>query len=261
MGLSTNLVAGWTLGEASGSRADSVGANTLTDNNTVTQATGKVGDAAQFTSTNNESLSIADNADLSMGDIDFALAGWVYFDSTGNRGLFGKYNYSSNQREYVVVTETSGTLRFRFAVSADGSGNTTVNSTAGVPATSTWYFVVAWHDATANKIYISVNDQATPDELAHSTGVLNGTSAFRLGGLIATVDGYAHNGRMDEVAVWKNYIPSAAERTWLYNSGNGRSIAEIQAYETVGQPAGRRMGLAEYMGAPLELGRSNVKVF
>lgn len=232
MGLSTNLVAGWTLNEAGGNRADSVGSNTLTDNNTVTQATGKIGNAAQFTSANNESLSIADNAALSMGDVDFALACWVYFDSTGNRGLMGKYNYSANQREYVIVTETSGTLRFRFAVSANGTSNTTVNSTAGVPTTSTWYFVMAWHDSVADKIFISVNDQATPDELAHSGGVFNGTSDFRMGALLATADGYAMNGRIDESPVWKNYIPSATERTWLYNSGNGRSVAEIAAYET-----------------------------
>ena len=67
--LPTNLIAYWKLDEASGTRNDSKGANHLTDNNTVTQAVGKVGNAAQFTLANSEYLSIADNADLSAGDI------------------------------------------------------------------------------------------------------------------------------------------------------------------------------------------------
>ena len=39
----------WQLGEASGTRADTYLDNDLDDNNTVTQAVGKVGNAAQFT--------------------------------------------------------------------------------------------------------------------------------------------------------------------------------------------------------------------
>ena len=41
----------------------------------------KSGNSAQFTAANIEYLSIVDNAALSMGDIDFTVAGWFYFDS------------------------------------------------------------------------------------------------------------------------------------------------------------------------------------
>lgn len=65
--LNDNLVAHWKLDESSGTRNDSKGANHLTDNNTVTSAAGKLGDAADFESSNSERLTLADNADMSLG--------------------------------------------------------------------------------------------------------------------------------------------------------------------------------------------------
>ena len=38
------------------------------------------------------------------------------------------------------------------------------------------------------------------------------------------------DGRLDQVGVWKRVL-TADERTWLYNSGNGRSYTEIVAYQ------------------------------
>ena len=60
------LGANWRLDEVSGSGLDSFGANTLTDNFTVTSSTGLVFPLArQFTAANSEYLSIADNAGTS----------------------------------------------------------------------------------------------------------------------------------------------------------------------------------------------------
>ena len=76
------------------------------------------------------------------------------------------------------------------------------------------------HDAANKKLCIQVNDGAV-DEADYTAGVFAGASPFRVGawantsGAIVRLDGY-----LDEVAVWKNYIPSAAERTWLYNGGS-----------------------------------------
>ena len=75
--LTTSLIAHWNLDEASGTRVDAKGGNDLTDNNTVTQATGIVSNAGQFTAANSEYLSIADNAALSTGDIDFTIPLWA----------------------------------------------------------------------------------------------------------------------------------------------------------------------------------------
>lgn len=217
--LLTGLVAYWKLDEASGNRADSVGANTLTDNNTVTSTTGKVGSAADFEVDNSESLSISDNAVLSMGNIDFTLAGWVMLDTkTAIRAVIAKYTTVGNQREYMVRYE-SATDRFVFRVSADGVNNTAVSAdNLGSPSTDAWYFIVAWHDAAADTINIQVNNGAA-NSTAHATGVLDGTSVFYLGSREGT-DFF--DGLIDETGLWKRAL-TAAERAYLYNGGAGRT--------------------------------------
>ena len=229
--LLNNLIAFWSLEEASGNRADSFGSNTLTDNNTVTQAVGKVGNAASFVATNSEYLSIADNAALSMGDIDFTIAGWVYLDTKANEVIAAKYRTNTNNREYMVYYALSdgATNRFIFLVSPNGVGTTAVvANNFGEPSTGTWYFVVAWHDATANTINIQINN-GTANSTAHSTGVFDGTDDFKIGALYTTNPIYFWNGRIDQLGIWKRTL-TATEKTWLYNSGNGRSYAEVAAY-------------------------------
>jgi len=44
----------------------------------------KTGGARQFTASNAETLSLSDNALVSGGDVDFAIAVWVYLDAVGN---------------------------------------------------------------------------------------------------------------------------------------------------------------------------------
>jgi hypothetical protein len=216
-GLNSGLAAFWKLGEVSGARADSVGANHLTDNNPVTQAAaGKVGSAAQFTAASSESLSIADNAALSTGDIDFTLAAWVYFDSKGaDRVILGKIGAGS--AEYLLrFVNTSD--RFRFYCANGGSNGNVLANPLGSPALATWYFVVAWHDAAANTINIQVNAGAV-NSAGYSAGVADGAQGFRLGAQDNSVDFW--NGRIDAAGVWKRVL-SSAEVTSLYNSGSGR---------------------------------------
>jgi hypothetical protein len=92
--LLTSLISYWNLNEESGTRADSVTAtaNNLTDNNTVTfVADGKQGNAANFVSANNESLSIASNSSLVCGDIDFTFGMWIRLtDKAARYFILGK---------------------------------------------------------------------------------------------------------------------------------------------------------------------------
>ena len=182
------------------------------------------GVAAQFTRANSEYLSIADSAVLSTGDIAFTVAGWVYLDSKpGDEALISKWTTTGNQREYKLAY-ISASDRFRFDVSNDGTAAVTIAAnTLGIPATATWYFVVAWHDPTANTINIQVNNGAA-DSAAHATGVFNSTASVILGatGVFAEL----MDGRVDEVGFWKRTL-TTAEKTWLYNSGSGRAYIEV----------------------------------
>jgi hypothetical protein len=208
----------WDLDEASGTRADAHGSNNLTDNNTVVSATGKKGNAADFTRANSEYLSVADNSTLDAGDIDLTLGCWVKLDSKpASMGIMGKWD---GDTEYILYYNTSSD-RFQFIVN-DGSGTTLVNAdTLGSPSTGTWYFIMAWHDEANDTINIQVNNGGVDSE-AHSTGIKVGTATFALGRFSAS---NYFDGQMDSPFLAKDLFTSD-EKTWLYNGGAGRSYEE-----------------------------------
>lgn len=185
--------------------------------------------AAQFTAANSEYLSIPDNSALSMGNHDSTWTGWVYLDPAGmgfTRGLLGKWNSVTNQREWVVQVTTGN--RFQLSVSPDGTSITgRVAATFGDLSAGTWYFVAAWHDAAADTLNIQVNDGAV-DSIAHSGGVADFGNATFLGRREGSTN--HHDGRLDSWGVWKRAL-TPAERTWLYNSGKGRPYSELGGSE------------------------------
>lgn len=227
MPITDNLISFWELEETSGTRNDAHGTNHLTDVNTVTSATGKVGTAAQFTRANNEELNRASNASLQTGDIDFLVGCWVYLDAKpGYLSFMSKVVNSTGAFEYELGYDFD-TDRYSFAVSAAGAGwpSARVDATSfGSPATGAWHFVLAWHDSVANTINIQVND-GTVNSTAHSGGVASTSSPFAMG----TWAGFSyHDGRLDQAGFWKRVL-TADDRTWLYNAGAGRSYADLTA--------------------------------
>lgn len=229
MALTDNLVAYWELGEASGTRNDSHGTKHLTDNNTVTQAVGKVGDAAQFTAANSEYLSITDNPELSAGNFDFTLGGWFYFDSISSQVLVGKHDgVTVAGSEYFIVLNdiTSRVMFYVYSDDAYGVGSALTLTTA------TWYFVVASHDSVADQISIQV-DTETPVLVGHSVGANNTTTPFTIGATAAPNTFF--NGRADQVFFYKRVI-GASEITALYNGGAGLSYAALSGSSGAARP-------------------------
>ncbi len=221
MALLTDLISCWELGEASGSRADAHGSNTLTDNNTVLSATGKVGDGADFESTNSEYLSSASNSSLEMGDIDFTIAAWVKVETNQSHMIVTKDDDALLSRDYTL--DYDATSKFRFYLNG-GGGNIAMANVDLTTVVGTWYFVVAWHDAAANVVKLQVNDGTVASD--DTTGIVPNVSAaqFRIGAReYAGAEGY-FDGVIDQVCLWKRLL-TAAERTELYDSGNGLSYA------------------------------------
>lgn len=73
----TGLISYWKLDETSGNAVDAHGSNTLTDENTVGSAVGKVLTGRSFVAANSERLSIPSNATLQTGDVDFSISLWI----------------------------------------------------------------------------------------------------------------------------------------------------------------------------------------
>lgn len=233
MALTDNFLAFWELEEASGTRADATGrGNSLTATNSPANVSGKVGNAVQMNGGTFTALSRADNADLSGGDTDFTVGGWMYLDSLTNMVLASKYNTSGNQREYLLFYNQSDHAtnnRFSWIVSSNGSAITTLDANNfGAASASTWYFVVAWHDSVNNQIGISVNN-GTPNTSAYSSGVFDGTASFEIGRLLfGTTSIYGATARIDQVFFVRKVLTST-EITQMYNGGSGLSWAAMVA--------------------------------
>lgn len=216
----TDLIAHWKLNEASGTRNDSHGTNHLTSNNNVASDTGKIGNAAKFTRASETWLSIADNADLSMGDIDFTIAFWAYIDtlSVGNpQDCISKWDFFAGREEYLCRFNASNKFEF-FVRDAANANTVSIASTTSISA-ATWYFVMMWHDSVGNTINVSV-DNGTANSLGHSGGVRNSLSDFQLGRLTNTSTTALLGGRLDSVSIWKRLL-TGTEKSNLYNGGAG----------------------------------------
>lgn len=208
---------------------DSIGANNLTNNNSATFTTGKLGGATgatQLVRASSQYWSIVDNAALSTGDVDFSVLAWVYLDSKPAAEYMYAVSRSSGTLVEYNLFYSTGTDRLIFEIW--NAGLTISNSVSannfGSPSLATWYCVMAWHDSVANTVNISVNDGTVntaattiaPGDLAVSTviGRYNITSSRYW------------DGRVDNVCIAKSAagsggVLSAAQRTLFYNAGVG----------------------------------------
>jgi hypothetical protein len=220
----SSLKAYWKLDETSGTRSDSKGANHLTDNNTVTSGSGKVGNSAHFAAANSEYLSITDNADVSTGDVSFTIAAWVRLDSkTTHRIIVGK-DPSGSTREYLLFYNVTAD-RFSFNVWNAAQTTISVNATTlGSPSVGTWYFIVAWFDNVEDKVKItataaSAGSVGATDASAASSGFipLDWTNPFQIGAFAGS--SLPFDGDIDEVLLTKRLLTSG-EITALYNAGS-----------------------------------------
>ena len=262
-----SLIAWWSLDEASGDAIDAWRANDLTETGgTIASATGIVGNARNFELGDTEWFSITDNTDLSMGDIAFTIGCWVKLESqTANMAIMAKFLTTGNQREYRLSYVTA-TDDFSFNVSVDGTatGESTALSDFDV-LNDTWYFLIAYHDPTANTIGISVNAGTAVTD-AHTTGVFDGTAPFTIGALPFPEQYF--DGLIDEAFVYKRIL-TQDEIDWLYNSGAGRAQSELAELKTVSgavTPAGTVVkkaikSLSGALASSGEIVKSRLKAF
>lgn len=239
MALTDSLISHWKLDETSGNATDAHGSNTLTDNNTVTTAAGKIGTARQFTAANSESLSHADNADLSLGtDTPFTWALWVYPDTiTGVHTLVAKWGGagSAEVREYHLQIIFNATANYvQFSIGNGASSVTLQTFPNAVLTVGAWNFIVAWHDEVANTVNIQVNN-GTVYSGSWSGGTFDGTGTMALGRNGSFGSQY-FDGRLDSVSFWKRVLTSG-EKTTLYNGGAGLDYP-FTTGTTVTAPAG-----------------------
>jgi hypothetical protein len=218
MSLLTGLLSHWSLDEASGNRADSVGGITLTDNGGVGSATGKLDGAADFIADTSVFLEKENASALSLGDTDWTWSAWVYFDSLSGFPMVLAKHWNGGV-EYELF-QTSNSLTWRVA-----SGVTNYAVVAGSLSTGTWYHIVWGHDAANDLVFIRVNNgtRNTTTTGGAPANQYGDNGSFALG-----VRGNAHtfplDGRIDQVDLWGRVLTTGEEDA-LWNSGNGLAFA------------------------------------
>ncbi|MBI2600320.1 LamG domain-containing protein [Candidatus Daviesbacteria bacterium] len=229
------LIGYWKLDESSAgsaavTRYDPFGPNNLTDKNTVASTTGKVGTAATFAIASTEYLCSDNNfdgtcddlnADLSTGAVDFTVSAWVNLTTkSGYRRIASKDDGAT--AEWVLYYDSSSD-RFGFGTR---NSNESVLDNNGPVSTSTWYYLVGWHDAANDLNCLQINN-GTPNCAATAGNEPTDTAGpFYIGSLNPS-RGATNNymdGSIDEVVFWKRIL-SAQERMDLYNSGSGQTYS------------------------------------
>jgi len=242
-----NLVSYWNLNETFRKRYDSFGGNTLTDNNTVDFAvgvdgghslgemglgegtilleTGVVNTAPRFTgsaSTDRILFTTPSDSDLSTGDIDFTVSGWIYIETSRDHTIIGKGNRTL-AREYFLSVLNDDTVRFE--VGNGSGGNVGSVTTAAAISKNAFHFIVGWHDSVNNTVNVQVDNGTITSASTTGSGVST-SEAVTIGAKYQdSAKDLVHNtvGRVEEVFFWKKILTST-EKSDLYNSGNGNTI-------------------------------------
>jgi hypothetical protein len=214
--INTGLVSFWKLNEASGSRSDSVGTNTLTETSgSVASTSGKLGSAGQFGGGSTAYLSIPNNSSFNTGGGDFSISLWVYLDNrTGTQVFASKYSGGGYALYYESVSHA-------FVFSTYAGSNFAIGTALGDPATGTWYHLVGVHDSVTKTNTIRINDQYT-NTVTAVTDQPDTTGPFTIGAF--STGAYTTNGRIDAVGFWNRTLTSG-EITSLYNSGTGLELS------------------------------------
>jgi hypothetical protein len=216
--LLTNLVASWKLADLT----DSVGSNTLTNNNSATFSAGQIGNAVYVASASNQYLSITSNSAVQTGDVDWTIGSWVYLTSTGFLGAaVSKRGDTSGSSEYFIFYFGTNDNLFHARVARPTDSEVDVAaSNFGTPNAGTWYCLLVWHDATADTLNISVNN-GTANSVATGGALQAASSAlFEIGAQASGGQSTFWNGRIDNVNKWSRVL-TAGERTRFFNSGVG----------------------------------------
>lgn len=215
------------LTEASGSRYGLVTGHELYESTgTIGTASGLISGelAPNFTATNGQYLReasvIGSPMNAPSGGGDHCIFGWFYLNSnTGTQFIVSKWNagtaakltYSFNISGGSLYGDNGGSIYYSAGVSA-----------SGFPAAN-WHFFCVWRDSTDGKVRLQLNNGTT--YVSSSASDPAGTIPFVIGGTFST--SFEMAGRVNHVGFTSGSILTADERTWLYNSGVGRTAAEL----------------------------------
>lgn len=169
---------------------------------------------------------LSSSAVMNHGGGSFTWAGWMSLRSFYDSMTFaGKWNNNTSaQREYRI-RYNADTARMELEVSATGydrAGETALVFHPRPIELDTFYFIEAWHDATANTLNLRVGTQTERGSVSSvpwTAGVHFGSADLNLGAYNTCTDDHLH-GIIDAVGYWRRTL-TEAESLRLWNDGDG----------------------------------------
>lgn len=213
------LLSYWPLTEASGSRADIWGGQTLTDNATVTAgtaATGWLRTSSLFTAANSEWLSLADNTAMSVNGGSFTFGCWVNPTALGAQMcIASKYQSTgATTGEWIFRFNATGGV---FATMISGSTLTSGVTTTTKLVAGQWSYVACGMNMVDG--FQFVYNMGEYQKLTYSSAVNDSTIDFRIG---QRSDIEFLGGMVAGAAYWQRAL-TVGELDWICNKGNGRA--------------------------------------
>lgn len=210
--LLASAIAYWKLDEANGSRADSVGPYSLTENGVVGAETGRSENCADFDGSNY--LSNVNGPGLSN---EMAVSLWVKvtaLDPAQFTGIIGKDFNAGGEREWLIaMNEVGDTFAGAFGTDDGFVGAYFIPSTP--PGDNDWHHLLFW---IGSDDYLYV--QKDGGTVVQSAATLNGRKGLTAHPFCIGWNGrdtFKLNGRVDEVAIF-DYVPTADERERLFTA-------------------------------------------
>ncbi|MCK6549496.1 hypothetical protein L6R52_26895 [Myxococcota bacterium] len=190
-----------------------------TDASGIRSVSGVVGRANFVEGPNGYHFWLPSSGVMDHGGGSFTWAGWMklasFFDS---QTFVGKWNEgSSTQREYRIRYNATSQA-FELEVSSTGrAADAAVLRHPRAVALDTFYFIEAWHDASARTINLRIgtqSDRGTVVSMPWSAGVYFGSADLNIGAHNTCADDHLH-GVIDAVGFWRRTLTAAeSERLW-----------------------------------------------
>lgn len=198
---------------------DSFGAVNGTETS-IDHVAGKVNNCAEINA-NSDRISIADAEELKF-KYAHTLAMWVNFGGVNRASLDQLFFKGVDGTDFASITvRFSNANTIVYGINANRTTDTRVECSATITVDSNWHLMIAEYDESTIKIYWDNTQIAT----ANTTIAIDTTDPWYLGNTNST---RAVSKKMDEVGMWSRALTST-ERTYLWNSGNGRDLFAVVA--------------------------------
>lgn len=203
--LTDNIVAYYPF---EGDLTDSVNSYDGTNSGT-TNSSGIIGSGRSFDGIS-DFITVSDTADLDFGTGDFSINLWVVDNDKGSN-IIHKAKPTASWDGWLIRTHGSlGTVNPTF------SGSGIITGTTNIESASTFYMITWVRSSGVNKLYV--------DSVQEGSNVSNSLNLDSIYDLFIGKDqgfGEYHDGKIDELGLWKGKALSQSEITELYNSGAG----------------------------------------